>query len=260
LAGAGASYNGVAWFDWDNDGNQDVWATFDGEEHIAFGDGHGDFSLGSASALIGSWGAHADYDRDGLLDVYWSYRSLGNRLVHNRGERGFVVYQGLGQGPAGIATYGGSCAGDFDDDGWPDLYVPCVRDSRSYLFRNDGGLQFTPVANLITQTAGPSFQAAWGDYDNDDRLDLFVARWNGSSTLYRNLGNGEFEVPADAPTLTGTHNFVSWVDYDNDGFLDLWVSDYRSGNKLFRNNGDGAFTQITDATIVTECPLNNAGT
>ncbi|MBE7499475.1 MAG: CRTAC1 family protein [Verrucomicrobiales bacterium] len=257
---AGASYQGVGWFDWDNDGNQDVWATSGGAEYLAFGDGHGDFTLGSASALIGSWGAHADYDRDGLLDVYWSYRSVGNCLIHNQGNREFTVYRGQSAGPASLYTYGGSCAGDFDDDGWPDLYVPCLRDSRSYLFRNDGNGGFVAMNNLITQTTGPAFQAAWGDYDNDGRLDLFVARWNGTSALYRNLGNGEFERPANAPILTGTHNFVSWVDYDNDGFLDLWVSGYRSGNKLLRNNGDGTFTHITDAPIVTERPLNNAGT
>lgn len=257
---AGAAYKGWCWFDWDNDGNQDIYATLGAEEQIAYGDGQGDFKLESPSAAIGSWGVHADYDRDGLIDAYWSYRSLGNRLLQNQGNRQFMVYRGMGQGPAGIATFGGSCAGDFDDDGWPDIYVPCVRDSRSYLFRNDGGLQFTPVTNLITQTGGPSFQAAWGDYDNDDRLDLFVARFNGTSTLYRNLGNGEFQIPPDAPTLTGPHNFVSWVDYDNDGFLDLWVSGGWTVNKLFRNNGDGTFTRIADETIVTERPLNNGWT
>ncbi|MCZ7636663.1 MAG: FG-GAP-like repeat-containing protein [Verrucomicrobia bacterium] len=76
---AGASYKGWCWFDWDNDGNQDVWATLGGVEHLAFGDGHGDFTLSSASTLIGSWGAHADYDRDGLLDVYWGL-SFGGQL------------------------------------------------------------------------------------------------------------------------------------------------------------------------------------
>ncbi|MCZ7636662.1 MAG: CRTAC1 family protein [Verrucomicrobia bacterium] len=163
-------------------------------------------------------------------------------------------------GPASLYTYGASCAGDFDDDGWPDLYVASLRQSRSYLFRNDGNGGFTPVTNLVTQTSAPAFQAAWGDYDNDGRLDLFVACWTGTSALYRNLGNGEFERPATAPTFTGTHNFVSWVDYDNDGFLDLWVSGYMSGNKLFRNNGDGSFTGITTGSLVNERPLNNAGT
>lgn len=76
---------------------------------------------GSASTLIGSWGAHVDYDRDGLLDVYWSYQSVGNCLVHNQGNREFTVYRGQSAGRASLHTRGGSCAGDFDDDGWPDL-------------------------------------------------------------------------------------------------------------------------------------------
>ena len=192
--------------------------------------------------------------------MFWSHRSAGDCLLHNQGNREFTVYRHESQGPAALYTFGGSCAGDFDDDGWPDLYVPCLRDSRSYLFRNKGNLEWTKVTNLITQTTGPSFMAAWGDYDNDDRLDLFVARFNGTSALYRNLGNGEFESPAGAPTLTGPHNFVAWMDYDNDGFLDLWVSGGWTVNKLFRNNGDGSFTQVTSESIVTERPLNNGWT
>jgi hypothetical protein len=79
--------------------------------------------------------------------------------------------------------------------------------------------------------------------------------------VYRNLGNGEFERPADVPNLSsGPHNFSAWIDYDNDGFLDLWVSGYMSGNKLFRNHGDGSFTQVTDEPIITEPPPGGAGT
>ena len=74
-----------------------------------------------------------------------------------------------------------------------------------------------------------------------------------------NLGNGEFERPAGAPTLNGTHNHAYWIDYDNDGFLDLWVSGVQSANKLFRNNGDGSFAQVTAGSIVNERALNNAG-
>jgi hypothetical protein len=255
LAGA-ATYVGT-WCDWDNDGNQDLYAIIEGELHVGYGNGQGDFSPEFLSLAVGSSPAHADYDRDGLLDCYCSGV---NCLNHNQGNRQFITYTSQDLGPAAVNTYGGVCAGDFDDDGWPDLFVPSKNESRSYLFRNDRTGGFTAVDNLITQTTGPAFQGAWGDYDNDGRLDLFVACWNGASTLYRNLGNGEFECPAAAPTVSGTHNFAAWADYDNDGFLDLWVSGYMSGNKLFHNNGDGTFEQITTESIVSERPLNNAGT
>jgi hypothetical protein len=253
----GADYYGAMW-DRDNDGNQDLGMAMGADIYVGYGDGQGNFSPKFFALAEGGWPAVADYDRDGLLDMYWTG---GNGLYHNQGNREFITYRGTQDlGPAGVNTDGGVCAGDFDDDGWPDLYVASRSQSRSYLFRNEGSGRFAAVTNPVTQTAAPAFQGAWGDYDNDGRLDLFVASWNGTSTLYRNLGNGQFERPADAPTLTGTHNFVAWADYDNDGFLDLWVSGYMSGNKLFRNNGDGSFTQVTTESIVTERPLNNAGT
>jgi hypothetical protein len=190
------------------------------------------------------------------------YFGMQNRLHRNLGERAFGLLSAAEVGPVvSVNTFGGICWGDFDDDGWPDLFLPSLRESGSYLFRNEGTGRFTAVTNLVTQTGGPAFQGAWGDYDNDGRLDLCVVSFNGISTVYRNLGNGEFERPANAPALSsGPHNFAAWIDYDNDGFLDLWVSGYTSGNKLFRNNGDGSFTQLTSGSLVNERPLNNAGT
>ncbi len=127
------------------------------------------------------------------------------------------------------------------------------------MFRNDGTGRFVAVSNLVTRTTAPVIGGAWGDYDNDGRLDLCVAALNGTSVVYRNLGNGEFERPAGTPTVTGRHNFAAWADYDNDGFLDLFFSGGKSGNKLFHNNGDGTFTRITTGSIVNELPPLGAG-
>ena len=197
----------------------------------------------------------ADYDRDGWLDMVLE---LGKPLYRNSGDRSFVSLplDEVGYLPG---AYGCACWGDFDDDGWSDLFLPSVRESHPYLFRNEEG-RLVAIDNLITRTTAPTLNGAWGDYDNDGRLDLFVVGFNGTSTLYRNLGDGEFEHPDGAPTVTGTHNFTAWADYDNDGFLDLWISGYMSGNKLFRNDGDGSFTRITTESLVTARPLNNAGT
>jgi hypothetical protein len=250
----------VSWSDWDNDGWQDLLVCDEGRLWVVFGDGTGNYTMGNW-VQNGSWwwyGA-ADYDRDGWLDHYFGGQ---NRLYLNHGERSFGLLSAAEAGPVvSVNTYGSICWGDFDDDGWPDLFLPSLRESRSYMFRNEGTGRFIAVTNLVTQTGGPAFQGAWGDYDNDGRLDLCVVSFNGMSTVYRNLGNDEFERPANVPTLSsGPHNFAAWIDYDNDGFLDLWVSGYTSGNKLFRNNGDGSFAQVTSGSIVNERPLNNAGT
>jgi hypothetical protein len=248
------------WCDWDNDGRQDLLAWDPTRTWVVFGDGAGGYTAASWSQT-GDWGWYgtADYDRDGWLDHYFG---MQNRLYRNLGEGSFGLLSAAEVGPVvSVNTYGSICWGDFDDDGWPDLFLPSLRESRSYMFRNEGTGRFIAVTNLVTQTGGPAFQGAWGDYDNDGRLDLCVVSFNGISTVYRNLGNGEFERPANVPTLSsGPHNFAAWIDYDNDGFLDLWVSGYTSANKLFRNNGDGSFTQVTSGSIVNERPLNNAGT
>ena len=249
------------WGDWDNDGLLDlvVWRSEPMATWVAFNDGQGDFSPMGWSYPNNWWGcAVADYDRDGRLDLFFT---LPNGLCRNLGNRSFAILSAVEAGSlVSLNAWGGACWGDFDDDGCPDLYVPSFKESRSYMFRNLGTGRFEPVTNLVTQTAAPAIAGAWGDYDNDGRLDLFVASFNGTSTLYRNLGNGEFERPAGAPTLSGTHNFAAWIDYDNDGFLDLCVSGYTSGNKLFRNLGDGTFAPVTTGSLVNERPLNNAGT
>jgi hypothetical protein len=247
------------WCDWDNDGRQDLLAWDQTRTWVVCGDGVGGYTAANWSQS-GDWGWYgtADYDRDGWLDHYFG---MQNRLYRNLGEGSFDLMSAAEVGPiVSVNTYGSICWGDFDDDGWPDLFLPSLRESRSYMFRNEGTGRFSAVTNLVTQTGGPAFQGAWGDYDNDGLLDLCVVSFYGISTVYRNLGNGEFERPANVPTLKNDpHNFAAWIDYDNDGFLDLWVSGYTSGNKLFRNNGDGSFAQVTSGSIVNERPLNNAG-
>jgi enediyne biosynthesis protein E4 len=123
---AAASYYTAYWCDWDNDGNQDLFALVDGTGHIGYGDGQGDYIPEFYTQASGSWGTYADYDRNGLIDNYMAWDG-GNSLIHNRGNRKFATYTSSAElGPAAANTYGGPCWGDFDDDGWPDLYVPCL--------------------------------------------------------------------------------------------------------------------------------------
>src|SRR6266496_4181093 len=153
----------------------------------------------------------------------------------------------------------GGTWGDFNNDGFLDLFVPNGTDGAAYvpfLYRNNGDGTFTkvtsgPPVNVVAE----SFSACWGDYDNDGNLDLFVAT-TARNLLYRNNGNGTFtritvgSVVTDNAFSAGS----AWVDYDNDGFLDLFVTTASSSPNvhsfLYRNNGDGTFSTITNSTLV----------
>jgi len=175
-----------------------------------------------------------------------------------------------------------AAAGDFDNDGWMDLYVTdSHKDRPNHLYRNRGDGTFVDVASqagvaAINDDSGTSMDCVWGDYDNDGRLDLFVVKW-GRDHLFHNNGDGTFtDVTAKAfrnekgepgsPWANGCA--ATWVDYDGDGSLDIYVGNYfapfdlwhlehtqimhddfekaRNAGKnfLFRNNRDGTFTQV----------------
>src|SRR5437763_15650666 len=97
-----------------------------------------------------------------------------------------------------------------------------------------------PVAAGVSGAA-----AAWGDYNNDGWIDLYVTTLNGPSYLYRNNGDGTFTSVTGAPIVAGNMNSFGcvWGDYDNDGFLDLLQGGYNFSSRLFHNNGDGTFSQ-----------------
>lgn len=248
------------WGDWDCDGNSDLMFGSDLTTDIAFGTAQGTFNVRPLSGMGGNWWgcASADFDRDGFVDLY---TTLPNALYRNLGNRSFVKVDSSQVGPlAGLNTWGGACWGDLNNDGWPDLYIPSMEQNRSYMYLNNGHGSFVGLANTVTLQASPAINGAWGDFDNDGLLDLYVAAFNGTSRLYRNLGNTDFEPVDGATTLFGTHNHAAWIDYDNDGFLDLYVSGYQSGNKLFRNNGNGTLSKARSSMINHILPPSDAGT
>lgn len=180
---------------------------------------------------------------------------------------------------------GGVAVFDYNGDGLPDIFftngaaIPSLqKDSPKYwnrLYRNDGGMKFTDVTQEAgVAGAGYSMGAAVGDFDNDGRVDLFVAGVN-RNILYHNLGNGKFEdVTAKAGIRSGEWAVAAgWFDYDNDGLLDLWIvhyakwppaSDRYCGDRtrgiriychpkyfeglastLYHNRGDGTFEDVS---------------
>jgi hypothetical protein len=198
---------------------------------------------------------HADFDNDGLLDVLllrggWE-KPARLSLLRNKGGAIFedvTTASGLAEP---VASHSGAW-GDYDNDGLLDLYV-CGefaerefdgiyggratlslsdRRNRCRLYRNRGDGTFVDVA----ETAGVcnarfAKGAAWGDYDNDGLLDLYVANFGGGNRLYHNRGDGTFEDLAPQLRLTEPEkSFSCWFwDFDNDGWLDIFVNDF-SGN------------------------------
>ncbi len=247
--------------------------------------------------------AFFDYNNDGLLDIFAVQGgpvpgatgnelkfNKRNALFRNNGDGTFTdVTQGSGLEQ--IAGYGqGVSVADYDNDGWPDLYITAYGGNR--LFRNNRNGTFTDVteragvADLAKELLWPQ-SSAWGDYDNDGHLDLFVCHyvhWSPAldqaciapsgqrfycrpqvyepshCTLYHNNGDGTFtDVTEKAGLLhlPAKSMGAAWFDYDDDGWMDLFVSNDMSANFLLHNNRNGTFT---DQAIVAGVAVANDGT
>src|SRR3954468_2348961 len=230
--------------------------------------------------IMGGGAALFDMDNDGFLDLYLVQSGNllnpsaggGNRLYRNRGNGTFEdVTNGSG---AGIHGYGmGVAAGDFDNDGYTDLYI--TNYGSNVLLKNDGHGHFVDVtAKAGVASSGWSTSAAFVDYDGDGALDLFVAHyldWRraaevecfsltgvpdycspasydlpSASTLFHNNGDGTFtDVSARAGLLTAVGNGLGVVaaDFDGNGLVDLAVANDRTPNQLWLNQGKGRFVE-----------------
>ncbi|MBD3290253.1 hypothetical protein GF337_15715, partial [candidate division KSB1 bacterium] len=149
---------------------------------------------------------------------------------------------------------GSSCWGDYDNDGYDDLFITNY-EKNNFLLRNKGDGSFEQIYHLIVANDnGKSSSASWADYDNDGDLDLYVANMNQENYLYQNTGDGAFIKITTGDIATDMEYSIScsWIDYDGDGFLDMFVSNYGGNNSLYHNNADGTFTKITAGDIVND--------
>ena len=144
----------------------------------------------------------------------------------------------------------GQCWGDYDNDGFLDLYVTDAQGPNT-LFRNngDGTFSVSPLSGLISLPAIGSSGALWVDYDNDGWQDLYVLN-NGPNSLFRNIGGGVFTDVSAAAGVADDNKSMSgaWGDLNGDGFLDLYVANWgepaEKEDGLYLNNGDGTFNDI----------------
>ena len=247
---------------------------------IHFKHNSGAFGAKYLPETMGSGVCVIDYDNDGWPDIFfvnsmdWPGHVKGKSypaLYHNNHDGTFTDV--TRQAGLDIEMYGMGCAvGDFDNDGYDDIYVTAI--GGSHLFRNLQNGKFADVtAKAGLADSGFPSGAVWFDYDNDGKLDLFVAHYvdwsqrsdqfcsldgkhksyctpevyrGQSARLFHNLDNGRFEDVTKRAGLydpNGKSLGVALLDYDNDGWIDLFVSNDTAANKLYHNNRNGTFSE-----------------
>ena len=310
--------------DYDNDGFDDLFVSYWGQNVLYHNNGDGTFTdVSQKAGVAGSdqvWGAGCcflDYDRDGLIDLFVSsyinfdpgkaprpgdgpyclyndisvpcgplgYAGGTNALYRNRGDGTFedvsersgiarprgpstMVFVNSNWRPAG--SYGmGAVSADFDNDGWPDIYVACDT-APSLLYRNnqDGTFREVAVQAGCAFDEGGIALAGMGvgvaDYDGNGLLDIVRTNFSEQvTTLYRNYG-GAFEDASVRAGLGVNRKYlgfgVGFLDYDNDGWKDLFIANghvypqiadrklhitYRQPKLLYRNTGKGRFEDVS---------------
>jgi hypothetical protein len=301
---------GVCVGDYDNDGWEDLFVSYYGHNRLYHNNGNGTFEDVSVQAGVAGdrthWGtgcAFVDYDRDGLLDlVVANYVDFDLSKAPKPGEGVYCVWKGVPVmcGPRGLMpdknilyhnlgrgkfedvttrahidqTPGHYCFSvstlDYNNDGWPDIYVACDS-TPSILYRNNRDGTFTDVGIIAgaalnedgREQAGMG--STVGDYDGDGNLDIFRTNFSDdTASLYHNNGDGTFSdrtFPAGLGLLT---RHLGWgamfFDFDNDGWPDLLAvnghvypevdtyklgSEYREPRVLYHNNGNGTFTEVS---------------
>lgn len=241
------TFRSTSWVDVNNDGHLDLYVTNRNGANVLYmfipTDDGGGYHVRQRSVIDGdaddqSYGcAWSDYDNDGDADLY----------VANGGEDRFYEQVAVGQfqllGEAHIqansATAVGCSWADFNNDGHMDLFVANA-DAPNKLYVNNGDKTFTTRhMDGTPMEDGVSKGSAWGDYDNDGDVDLFVSN-NGSFLFYINNGAGSFErLPVtDFVYFASNSLSTAWGDLENDGDLDLVVSSYDHKTMLYENRGN----------------------
>ena len=250
---------GVTWADYDGDGDQDVFITTLKKENVLLTNNKGIFENNTKSelastAMPSTAATWADFDNDDQLDVFIANSGERSLLFQNKGKGSFAAVAGSDIGKINTVATNASW-GDFDNDGLVDLFLT-TRGKGNRLLRNEGKQEFKLIqGGDLTSKAFDSRAAAWGDFDNDGLLDLFVANADKPNQLFRNKGDGAFAEVSRQPFAqdNGVSVGCSWGDFDNDGWLDLFVANDGGQDFLYRNDGDGSFSRI-EGTPVTAAP------
>jgi len=223
------------------------------EEALARGINFNLTAYPQTQGYVGQGCGFVDFDNDGDPDVVIlgaSTRQVG--IYENIG--GSFVSHSATSGIPTIAQHEGISAGDYDGDGFLDLYITQSTNQPNLLFKNNGNFTFTNVSAVTGVSNGlqNSTGSSWADYNNDGWLDLYVNNYSQLNALYRNNGGNNFSNLGPALGVTGgaALSFQTvWTDIDRDGDVDLYLSNDRGHltwppNAIWRND-DGIFTDIS---------------
>ena len=248
---------GVAWCDFDRDGDPDLFVANDNlQTDNLYGnltDGFDGISISpltteTESSAGGTWG---DYNNDGYPDLYVSHLGSPGTLAMNNGDGTFLAVPLMADNLNSFSSAGA----DYDLDGDMDLYVT-ISEANNRLYQNEGNGTFSRIiTGPLVNYGGSSRNAAWCDYDLDGDPDLFVANTSDDSNfLFQNNGDGTFTriIQGDIVNDHGESWSASWGDYNNDEYPDLFVANNGQTNFLYQNNGDGTFTRIYTGSITTD--------
>ncbi len=254
---------GVSFVDFDQDGWDDITFCQNNQNPRFYRNLGGSFLLQPYINMQGlemkslNW---VDYDNDGDLDIFATYLDAPFRLFRNNGNMQFTdITIASGFPLTNYRTFGSSW-GDYDRDGYLDVYISNYNGTgqgdptiQNLLFHNNGNGTFsnTTVFAGVGNGNNYTFMSLWIDYDKDIWPDLFVIndRYTSENFLYHNNGDGTFTDVSYAAGVGGYFIFSmsdTGGDYDNDGDLDIYITNGVAGNVMHRNNGDGTFTDASE--------------
>ena len=248
--------NGVSFFDYDNDGWDDIAITTeDGQNVRFFKNFSGTFSEQTLSVPNINYQTKqinwVDIDNDGDNDLFVTSDTNGNRLFENVGN---LVFQDIsltaGINTSNTFTFGASW-GDYNNDGFLDVFIS-NRDQAipNILYKNNGDNTFTDVSAIagISSDGHMSFCSVFFDFNNDGLQDIYISndKIQYPNLLYKNNGDGTF---TDVSVASGSNIAIDAMtvtvdDFNNDGFQDIYVTNSMISNVLLKNNGNETFTDV----------------
>ena len=262
---------GNNWGDFDNDGDWDLFNHGELFVNDGFGNIEQVITINNKNEFCGTW---ADYNSDGYLDIFTNVVGDNNYMYKNNGDGTFSDVSVGSPTTEGLGQSQSSAWGDSDNDGDLDIFEAnvCVGSNTIYankLYVNEGDGTFSSIGNsspLVEDLMGAG-GAAWGDYDNDGDMDIYVVSlFKSVNLLFKNNGDLNFEkIIIEPEEAYDKFTYGStWGDFNNDGHLDLFVAVINSEypifgidhpfkeNLFFINQGDGTFTRILTGDIITD--------
>jgi hypothetical protein len=244
-----SDHQNTAWVDLDNDGYLDIVSAnyFDEYIEVFYNNGDGTFTKEASGTMEGdkhsaSSLAFGDFNNDGLEDVFVGQDGT-HLLFINNGDRKFTLVTSGSFATASGGPIRGASWGDYNNDGYQDLFIAKRFNNHNELYKNNSDGTFTAITGVdITNDLMDGEGGEWVDVNNDGWLDLFVVDRNGNGNhLYMNNGDGSFTTVTTGDIVAGTNDATttSWADYDNDGDMDCFVGTHAGEYILLQNNTSG---------------------